>query len=102
MSYLVVGKKAGDDWSVEVKGVGSTTASGLGGVEAAARALLAAEGKPDAADADLQLLLPDFEVDLDEERMPRSGRRPSIELISGLIALVVVVGALAYVLGRVL
>src|SRR4029450_10190020 len=96
MSYLVVGKKAGDGWSVEVKGVGSTTASGLGGVGAAARALLAVEGKPDAADADLQLLLPDFEVDLDEERMPRSDRRPSIELISGLIALVVVVGALAH------
>jgi hypothetical protein len=101
MSYLVVGKKSGDGWSVEVQGVGTTTASGLSGVETAARALLASKGRPDAADADLQLLLPDFEVDLDEDRLPRGGRRPNIELISGIIALVVVVGALAYVLGRV-
>lgn len=102
MSYLVVGKKAGDSWTVEVQGVGTTTAPGLPGVETAARALLAAEGKPDAATVDLQLLLPDFEVDLDEQGLPRSSRRPNIELISGLIALVVVVGAIAYVLGRVL
>jgi hypothetical protein len=97
MSYLVVGTKSGDSWGVEVKGVGTTTAAGLSGVEAAARALLIANGHADGADADLQLLLPDFEVDLAEDRMPK-GRRPHIELIM----LVVVVGALAYVLSRVL
>jgi hypothetical protein len=102
VSYLVVGKKTGDSWSVEIRGVGKTSASRLSGVETAARALLIAEGKADASYADLQLLLPDFEVDLDEDRMPHSGKRPDIELISGIIALIVVVGALAYVLGHVL
>jgi len=101
VSYLVVGTKDGNGWAVEVKGVGTTNASGLAGIEAAARALLASSGKPDAAEVDLQLLLPDFEVDLQEERLPR-GHRPNIELISGLILLAVVVGALAFVLGRVL
>jgi hypothetical protein len=100
MSYLVVGKKSGDNWDVEVKGVGTTTAAALSGVETAARALLVANGHPDGVDADLQLLLPDFEVDLAEDRMPR-GRRPHIELVSGLILLVVVLGAVAYVLSRV-
>ena len=101
MSYLVVGTRSGDSWAVEVKGVGTTMAPGLSGVEAAARALLIAEGHPDGADADLQLLLPDFEVDLAEDRMPKV-RRPHIELISGLILLAVVVGAVAYVLSHVL
>ena len=100
MSYLVVGTRSGDVWSVEVKGVGTTTASTLAGVEDAARALLASSGKADAADVDLQLLLPDFEVDLDEQRLP-GGNRPNIELISGLILLSVVVGAAAFLLGRV-
>jgi hypothetical protein len=100
MSYLVVGTKSGDNWDVEVKGVGTTTAAGLSGVEAAARALLIANGHADGADADLQLLLPDFEVDLAEERMPQ-GHRPNIELISGLILLAVVIGAAAWVLIRV-
>lgn len=99
MSYLVVGTRSGDGWSVDVQGVGTTRADELSGVETAARALLVSSGKEDAADADLQLLLPDFEVDLSESRLPR-GRRPRIELISGLIALVVVVGAIAYALGR--
>lgn len=101
MSYLVVGKKAGTAWSVDVQGIGTTSAADLAGVEAAARELLASQGHTDAADADLQLLLPDFEVDLAEDRLPH-GRRPSIELTGGLIALVVVVGAIAYVLGRLL
>ena len=101
MSYLVVGKKSGSGWDVEVKGVGTTTSPDLNGVEAAARALLASDGKADAATVDLQLLLPDFETDLSEERVPH-GNRPDIELVSGLILLAVVVGAAAYVLSRVL
>jgi len=101
VSYLVVGTKAGSSWAVEVKGVGMTTSADLNGVEAAARALLASSGKGDAATVDLQLLLPDFEADLSEERIPH-GRRPNIELISGLILLAVVVGAIAFALGRVL
>ena len=96
-----MGKKAGSGWDVEVKDVGMTTSPDLNGVEAAARALLASEGKADAASVDLQLLLPDFETDLTEERIPH-GRRPNIELISGLILLAVVVGAAAFLLGRVL
>lgn len=102
MSYLVVGTKAGSSWAVEVKGVGMTTSADLNGVEAAARALLASSGKGDAATVDLQLLLPDFEADLSEERIPHEGNRPNIELISGLILLAVVVGAIAFALGRVL
>lgn len=101
MTYLVVGTRAGSGWSVEVRDVGTTTADDLSGVETAARQLLAASGKPDADDADLQLLLPDFEVDLDEKGLPGS-RRLTIALISGVIALIVVVGVVAYVLGRVL
>lgn len=99
MTYLVVGTRAGSGWSVEVRDVGTTTAENLSGVEAAARRLLADSGKADAADADLQLLLPDFEVDLDERGLPGSSRL-TVGLISGVIALVVVVGVIAYVLGR--
>lgn len=101
MTYLVVGTRVGSSWSVEVRDVGTTTADELAGIEPAARQLLADSGKPDAADADLQLLLPDFEVDLDERGLPGS-RGGSIALVSGVIALVVVVGVIAYVLGRVL
>lgn len=101
MSYLVVGKKSGNVWEIEVRGVGTTTSLDLNGVEAAARALLTSEGKADAATVDLQLLLPDFEADLSEERIPH-GNRPNIELISGLILLAVVVGAAVYVLSRVI
>ncbi len=72
MSYLVVGKKSGSAWDVEVRGVGTTTSPDLNGVEAAARALLASEGKSDSATVDLQLLLPDFEADLSEERRTTS------------------------------
>ena len=91
----------GSGWSIEVRDVGTTTADDLSGIETAARQLLAESGKPDAADADLQLLLPDFEVDLDERGLPGS-RRLTLPLISGVIALVVVVGVIAYVLGRLL
>lgn len=101
MTYLVVGTRSGDGWSVEVRDVGTTTADDLSGVESAARRLLADSGKLDAADADLQLLLPDFEVDLDERGLPGS-RSLTLPLLSGVIALVVVVGVIAYVLGRVL
>lgn len=101
MTYLVIGTRVGDGWSVKVGDVGTTTATELSGVEPAARALLAAQGKADAADADLQLLLPDFEVDLDEHGLPGS-RKLTPALISGVILLVVAVGAIAYVLGRVL
>lgn len=101
MSYLVVGTRSAEGWSVEVQGVGTTTATELSGVEAAARVLLASAGVPGADVVDLQLLLPDFEVDLDERGLPHA-RRVSVELVSGLILLMVVVGAVAYVLGRVL
>lgn len=101
MTYLVVGTRAGNGWSVEVRDVGTTTADDLSGIETAARQLLASSGKLDAADADLQLLLPDFEVDLDERGLPGS-RRLTIALVSGVIALIVVFGVIAYVLGRVL
>ncbi|WP_332667906.1 hypothetical protein [Aeromicrobium sp.] len=101
MTYLVIGTRAGSGWSVEVRDVGTTTADDLAGIEPAARQLLATAGKPDAADVDLQLLLPDFEVDLDEHGLPGS-RGVSVALVSGLIALVVVVAVIAYVLGRIL
>lgn len=99
MSYLVVGKKSGSEWAIEVRGVGTTTSADLNGVEAAARALLASNGKPDSATVDLQLLLPDFEADLSEERIPHN-TRPNIELVSGLILLAVVVGAVVFVVSR--
>ncbi|MEO6471253.1 MAG: hypothetical protein ABIR57_05235 [Aeromicrobium sp.] len=99
MSYLVVGTKADQRWDIEVQGVGKTHAETLAGIEPAVRELLSHAGKVDAADADLQLLMPDFEVDLNESLLPR-GDKPYLELLSGLIALVVVVGAIAYVIGR--
>lgn len=99
MSYLVVGKKVEGRWDLDVQGVGTTHAAGLPGIETAVRELLAHAGKPDADDADLQLLMPDFEVDLDESLVPH-GDKPYLELVSGLLALLVVVGALAYVIGR--
>jgi hypothetical protein len=99
MSYLVVGTRAGSAWAVEVQGVGRTSATDLSGVESAARALLVAEGRDDASTADLQLLLPDFEVDLQQRHLP-GDQRPHREIIAGLILLVVVIGALAFVLGR--
>lgn len=99
MSYLVVGKKADDQWDLEVQGVGKTHAADLAGIDPAVRALLNREGKADADDADLQLLMPDFEVDLSESGLPR-GDKPYLELISGLIALLVVIGAIVFVVTR--
>ena len=99
MSYLVVGKKADHQWDLEVQGVGMTHAADLAGIEPAVRELLSREGKADADDADLQLLMPDFEVDLSESGLPR-GDKPYLELISGLIALLVVVGAIVFVVTR--
>lgn len=99
MSYLVVGKKADDQWDLEVQGVGKTHAADLAGIDLAVRELLSREGKADADDADLQLLMPDFEVDLSESGLPR-GDKPYLELISGLIALLVVIGAIVFVVTR--
>lgn len=101
MSQMVVGRRDGDEWTVEVQGVGTTTATELGDVETAARALLAAEGHEDADTIDLQLLLPDFEVDLDSHGLPGEGR-PHLEIVAGIIALVVLVGAITFVLGLLL
>lgn len=101
MSYVVVGSREGDAWRLEVAGVGRTTASELSAVEAAARDLLRREGVGDADSVDLQLLLPDFEADLSQRGVPEHGARP-VELISAVIALIVVVGALAFLIGRAL
>lgn len=101
MSYVVVGTRDGDDWRIDVQGVGAATASGLGQIEAAARDVLRAHGVADADTVDLQLLLPDFEVDLDQRGVPKHPFGP-VELVSSVIALVVVIGAIAFVLGRAL
>lgn len=101
MSYVVVGTRDGGHWRVEVSGVGTTTADELGRIEASAREVLRDHAVPDFETVDLQLLLPDFEVDLHQGGVPDHGVRP-VEIVSGIIALVVVVGAIAFVLGRVL
>jgi|SRR5664279_2635937 hypothetical protein len=101
MSYLVVGTRAGSAWGLEVQGVGRTSATDLAGVESAVRGLLVGEGKDDAATADLQLLLPDFEVDLNEQTLP-SDARPHLEIVAGVIALVVVFGGIAFAIGLLL
>lgn len=101
MSYVVVGTRDGDDWRIDVQGVGASRADDLGGIEAAAREVLRRNGVAEADSVDLQLLLPDFEVDLQRRGVPDHGLRP-VEIVSGVIALVVVVGALAFLLGRLL
>lgn len=101
MSYVVVGTRDGDDWRIDVQGVGASTASELGGIEDAAREVLRSHGVVDADTVDLQLLLPDFEVDLAQQGVPAHPIGP-VELVSGLIALVVVIGAVAFLLGRAL
>ena len=103
VSYLVVARKVDHNWDVDVQGVGRTGADELSDIEDSARRLLASYGYDDADDADLQLLLPDFEVDLNkmEQAIPTRDR-PTVELISGLILLVVVVGAVAFLVGRML
>jgi len=100
MSYLVIGKKDDKQWDLEVQGVGQTHAVDLAGIEPAVRELLHNAGKDDAEVADLQLLMPDFEVDLSESRVPHGVDKPYLELISGFIALLVVTGAVAYLITR--
>jgi|GEM_PF-5699621 len=99
MTYLVVGRRDDDGWGVEVQGVGRTSAAELSGIETAARRLLSSYGYADADDADLQLLLADFEVDLQARGIPGS-RRLTPALVSGLILLLVVVGAAGFVIAR--
>ena len=94
MSYLVVGKRDGDRWQLDVKDVGTTSAEDLPGIEPAVRDLLRQNGVEDAADVDLQLLMPDFEVDLSERQVPR-GSSFDRSIVSGVILLVVAVGAIA-------
>ena len=94
MSYLVVGKRDGDRWQLEVKDVGTTSADDLPGIEPAVRELLRKHGINTADDVDLQLLMPDFEVDLAEKQVPR-GSTFDRSIVSGLILLVVAVGAIA-------
>ena len=94
MSYLVVGKRDGGGWRLDVKDVGTTSAADLPGIEPAVRNLLREHGVEDAADVDLQLLMPDFEVDLSEKQVPR-GSSFDRSIVSGLILLVVSVGAIA-------
>ncbi|WP_286928265.1 MULTISPECIES: hypothetical protein [Aeromicrobium] len=101
MSYVVVGTREGDRWTVDVSGVGTSTVEDLAQVEACAREVLREHGVADHATVDLQLLLPDFEVDLRQHGVPDHGLGP-VELVSGAIALVVVVGAIAFLLGRLL
>ncbi len=101
MSYVVVGTREDERWRVEVSGIGISTADELGLIESVARDVLREHGVEDAAAVDLQLLLPDFEVDLAQHGVPDHAARP-VELISAVIALVVVVGAFAFVVGRAL
>jgi len=102
MSQLVVGTKVDDGWAVEVQGVGTTHTRELGGIEDAARALLRENGHAEAATVDLQLLLPDFEVDLSgSSSRLLGGIHPGVALVSGIILLGVVVGAVLFILGAV-
>lgn len=94
MSCLVVGSRDGDRWQLDVKDVGTTSADDLPGIEPAVRSLLREHGVEDASDVDLQLLLPDFEVDLSERQVPR-GSTFDRSIVSGVILLVVAVVAIA-------
>lgn len=94
MTYLVVGKRDGDGWRLDVRDVGTTTADDLAGIEPAVRELLRQNGVASAADEDLQLLMPDFEVDLSERQVPR-GSSFDRSIVSGIILLVVTVAAIA-------
>ncbi len=94
MTYLVVGKRDGERWQLDVKDVGSTSADDLPGIEPAVRELLRQNGVEDSDDVDLQLLMPDFEVDLSERQVPR-GSTFDRSIVSGVILLVVAVAAIA-------
>ena len=94
MSYLVVGKRDSDRWQLDVKDVGTTSADDLPGIEPAVRELLREHGVEGSDDVDLQLLMPDFEVDLSERQVPR-GSSFDRSIVSGVILLVVAVAAIA-------
>ena len=94
MSYLVVGKRDGDRWQLDVKDVGTTSADDLPGIEPAVRELLREHGVADFGEVDLQLLMPDFEVDLSERQVPR-GSSWDRSIVSGVILLVVALAAIA-------
>jgi hypothetical protein len=96
MTYLVVGTRDGERWQLDVKDIGTTTADDLAGIEPAVRELLRQNGVESAADEDLQLLLPDFEVDLSERQVPR-GSTFDRSIVSGVILLIVAVAAIALV-----
>jgi hypothetical protein len=95
MTYLVVGKREGDGWRLDVKDVGTTSADDLPGIEPAVRTLLREHGVEDASDVDLQLLMPDFEVDLSERQVPR-GSSFDRSIVSGIILLVVAVALVVF------
>jgi hypothetical protein len=97
MTYLVVGKRDGDRWQLDVKDVGTTSADDLPGIEPAVRELLRQHGVEDAPDVDLQLLMPDFEVDLSERQVPR-GSSFDRSIVSGVILLVVAVGLIVFLI----
>ena len=94
MTYLVVGKRDGERWQLDVKNVGTTSADDLPGIEPAVRDLLREHGVEGASDVDLQLLMPDFEVDLSERQVPR-GSSFDRSVLSGVILLIVAVAAIA-------
>ena len=95
MSYLVVGKRDGDRWQLEVKDIGTTSADDLSGIEPAVRELLRQNGVEGSDDVDLQLLMPDFEVDLSERQMPR-GSTFDRSIVSGIILLIAAVAAIVF------
>ena len=95
MSYLVVGKRDGERWLLDVKDIGTTSADDLSGIEPAVRELLREHGVADSGEVDLQLLMPDFEVDLSERQMPR-GSTFDRSIVSGIILLVVAVALIVF------
>ena len=97
MSQLVVGAREGDGWVLDVRDVGTTRAGSLPEVEPAVRALLREHGHADADTRDLQLLLPDFEVDLSQQGVPHDSTLDR-SVLSGLILLVVVLAVVIAVL----
>ncbi|MGH3457453.1 hypothetical protein [Aeromicrobium sp.] len=97
MTYLVVGKRDGNRWQLDVKDVGTTSADDLPGIEPAVRALLREYGIEGSGDVDLQLLMPDFEVDLSESQVPH-GSSFDRSIVSGVILLVVALVAIVLLL----
>jgi len=95
MTYLVVGKRDGERWQLDVKDVGTTSADSMPGIEPAVRELLRTNGVDDADSVDLQLLMPDFEVDLSERQVPR-GSSFDRSIVSGIILLIVAVAAIVF------